>query len=724
MKKRTIAQRNRFRYSFFIKIVIFLAAWVTLIVGAIYDKDVVSSWYTQYQEGEPADKDIYSPFNFSFVNKDETAQKRLYERERVEDVYVRDTQYASAVTKQLENLFALTSEDAEAADSRIDDDIAEGVLPSIDSSIVRAIIEDPERAQFQTNIQQFIAAYLTREVITLAQKIELFKNGRSSIAVKDGTIMKSVPVTALATLDEQHVLIRKSADELYGKDRKLRNAYIELLTALLKPDLQYNAELTERQRREAFENTQPVYDRVQKGEVVIRKGQIITNNDLARLNEIEKMRAQKEVFMTIVGIGIISFIALWILFTALRLFENPVFQSAKKLVVICVVVVTVFIISKVLLSLSSMPDLLPMTPLASVVVAILISPRAGIIVAVVETFLVGSITQFDPLFMLLGLSAGIIALYPTIGLRKRSQFALVGIYVAVVNFTTMFGYYITSGANIYEAFTVSVNGLVGGLVIFFALIGATWLFEHVFDITTDIRLLELSDLNQPLLRRLVIEAPGTYHHSLVVSNLAENACEEVGANSLLARVGCYYHDIGKISKAEYFTENQTSKDQNIHDKLTPAMSSMLIVNHVKDGIDLARRYKLKNEIVDFIEQHHGQSVIYFFYKRAQELMQEGGAVSIDDFRYPGPKPQTKEIAVSMLADAVEAASRSLPSPSPDSITELVDKVVNDKFMDGQLDECSLTMRDLRKIKESFARNLMGIFHTRIEYPEINTPSGV
>jgi putative nucleotidyltransferase with HDIG domain len=228
--------------------------------------------------------------------------------------------------------------------------------------------------------------------------------------------------------------------------------------------------------------------------------------------------------------------------------------------------------------------------------------------------------------------------------------------------------------------------------------------------------LELSDLNHPLLKELAIEAPGTYHHSILVGNLAESACDSIGANSLLARVGAYYHDVGKIPKASYYSENEMGAGSK-HAKLTPSMSALIISKHVKEGVEMAKKYKLKGAILDFIAQHHGDSLISFFYQKAIEKSKDGVVLKEEDFRYPGPKPQTKENAIVLLADAVEAASRTLDEPTPSSIENLVKKIINNKFIDGQMDECDLSLKDIHVIAESFARVLMGVFHTRPDYPE-------
>jgi hypothetical protein len=238
--------------------------------------------------------------------------------------------------------------------------------------------------------------------------------------------------------------------------------------------------------------------------------------------------------------------------------------------------------------------------------------------------------------------------------------------------------------------------------------------EYIFKVTTDISLLELLDLNQPLMKNLMVSAPGTYHHSVIVGNLAESAAEIVGANPLLARVSAYYHDIGKIKMPDYFVENQSSAVSR-HEKLTPHMSSMIITNHVKEGLELAREFKLPEPIIDIIEQHHGTMLISYFYQKAKETAGNGPPVE-EDYRYHGPKPQSRVAALVMMADGVEAASRVLTDPTPARIASLVDRIINHIFLEGQLDECELTLKDIYEIKKRFTYILTGIFHKRVDYP--------
>ncbi len=257
---------------------------------------------------------------------------------------------------------------------------------------------------------------------------------------------------------------------------------------------------------------------------------------------------------------------------------------------------------------------------------------------------------------------------------------------------------------------------VNGLICTFVVTATLKIFESCFGVLTNFSLLELSDFNHPLLKRMIMEAPGTYHHSLVVSNIAEAAADAIGANSLLTRVGSYYHDIGKMVKPEYFTENQIMGG-NKHDDLEPSISRLVILNHVKEGVELARRYKLNPLIQDFILQHHGTSLMYYFYQKALEESPDAEAVKAEQYRYPGPKPQTRETAIVLLADSAEAATRSLKEPTPIKIEEMVRKVINNKFIDGQLDDCNLTLREIDRIARTFTRVLSAMYHGRVGYPE-------
>jgi len=316
------------------------------------------------------------------------------------------------------------------------------------------------------------------------------------------------------------------------------------------------------------------------------------------------------------------------------------------------------------------------------------------------------------------LISGAISSLLVIGVRRRSQIIRAGLFVGLVQMTSLFFIESFKISGIEGYAVLFINGCACGIIV----AGILPVFEYLFGVVTNISLLELSDPDHELLRNMILKAPGTYHHSLVVGNLAEQACEVVvGANSLLARIGAYYHDIGKIEKAEYFSENQIPSSSK-HDELTPSMSKLVIMNHVREGAELAKRYKLNPIIIDFILRHHGTSLVYYFYRRALENLDQDQEVKEEGFRYPGPKPNSKETAIVLLADSVEAACRAIKIPTHTSMEEIVHKVINNKFIDGQLDECELTLRDLEKIAGVFIRILGGIYHPRITYPEEESES--
>lgn len=382
--------------------------------------------------------------------------------------------------------------------------------------------------------------------------------------------------------------------------------------------------------------------------------------------------------------------------------------------------------------------IMPMA-LAPMVHSVLLGQRAGVYSSVFVSLFGALTVQSEDrwAFFAISLFCGLTAVFATKKVRKRGRLLRAGFWVGLMallvdvafdkisisslGFSDRESWQVFGKACLIALSTGLLTGLfVGGILP---------LLEGVFGLTTEISWLELSDLNHPLLRKMQIEAPGTFHHSLIVASLAESAAEAIGANAIMSRVCAYFHDIGKLNKPEYFIENQGG--ENPHDGLTPTMSALIIVAHVKDGVDLAIKNKLNPRILEVIQEHHGDSLVYFFYRKAQERLQKSelergnGATSSDDlpkvdeksFRYPGPIPQTRESGIISLADAIESASRTISKPSPGRIRALVDEIVYKRVRDGQLDACGLTMRELTKIRKVFSSTLRSMLHARIEYPK-------
>ncbi|MFH1379754.1 MAG: HDIG domain-containing metalloprotein [bacterium] len=421
--------------------------------------------------------------------------------------------------------------------------------------------------------------------------------------------------------------------------------------------------------------------------------------------------------------GLVFFIVLIVTFIRYYLVYNQPELARDDDAITLLGVITILIILGArgikIISLIPMFDWLSVywTPIAasSMLIAILLNSRLAIVITVIIALITGMIYDFSFQVFFVMMISGISGVLSIIGARQRGDITRAMLHVAggtalaliIIGLFNEWPWLMIRN----ETAAGIANGLISG--------GITLLFlpylETFFSRTTNIRLVELADFNQPLLKRLMIEAPGTYHHSLVIASLAEQAAEIIGANALLCRVGAYYHDIGKLAKPEYFIENQAAMS-NLHDELAPSMSSLVLISHVKEGIAFAKNHKIDDTIIQFISMHHGTSRIHFFYHKALEQSSEKN-IEEEDFRYPGPKPRTKETAIIMLADSIEAASRTLEEPTHPRIKDLVKKISNNKFIDGQFDECPITLADLKSISESFVNTLSSYYHTRVEYPK-------
>lgn len=391
--------------------------------------------------------------------------------------------------------------------------------------------------------------------------------------------------------------------------------------------------------------------------------------------------------------------------------EKDILKDNDAVVLVCLLFIIALFILQILREYLN-PAAFPVSAFV-VMSAMLLSGRIGLLYTIILSLFAAFVMdmRFDIFFiMLCGSLAGISGIRK---IRKRSDFTGVFLRVALVNIIVITMFFLLQ---IYDLQSYRINLLYGILNAVFAVILILVLmpfFETFFSRTTSIKLIELTDFNNKLLKRLMLEAPGTYHHSLMTAAIAEQAADAIGADSLLSRVSSYYHDIGKLNAPQYFIENQGS-GPNPHDPLTPTMSSLILSSHVKDGVVLAKKHNLDQSIIDNIEQHHGTTTIHFFYHKALELNKN---TNMENFRYPGPRPRTKVAAILMIADSSEAACRALDDPSAMRIKETVKKIINNKFTDGQFSECPITLRDLQMIGDSVISSLIGIHHARIEYKE-------
>ncbi len=496
------------------------------------------------------------------------------------------------------------------------------------------------------------------------------------------------------------------------------------LNHYLRPNAYYDAEKTEQLRAAARDEIPPQMVTVHKDEIIIREGDIVTAEHLAKLQALGLARPPLP-FRSIAGTALLVALLMGVVYLYLRRQHREIAGNEKLLYLLALVVITVLAFSKMLVAIRvgqwpEFGDLMGYAaPLAAagMLVAILLDPRLAVVVVAAMSILLAMMTENDFRFALVGFVGGFTGVYSVSRLSQRADLVRAGAYVAVVNAVVIFGVGLLTQASWVLTVTSSLAlGIANGVLSSILTNGSLPFLEHAFGITSAVRLLELGNPGQPLLQKLLMEAPGTYHHSLIVANLAEAAAQAVGADALLARVGSYYHDIGKVKRPYFFIENQVG-GENPHDKISPALSVLILTSHVKDGVEMAREHKLPEPVVEIIEQHHGTSLITFFYHKALEGDAKD-SVREEDFRYDGPVPRSREAAIVMLADAVEAAVRALNDPAPGKIEGLVRKLIKEKLADGQLDESDLNFKDLDRIAGAFVRVLTGIFHSRIEYPDM------
>ncbi|MBM4466111.1 MAG: HDIG domain-containing protein [Chloroflexi bacterium] len=488
----------------------------------------------------------------------------------------------------------------------------------------------------------------------------------------------------------------------------------ELAMDLIKPNSFYNAEKTDEAKQLARESVPPISRTIAEGEIILRVGDIVTNLDVEALSALGLRQAEIE-WQGVVGT--VVFVLLIAVVLGLYLFRfQPEYGARWPRMLLLLLLLVLFILMAKLMVLdqATRSYLLPAAAL-SMLLTVLLGPQLAIAVTVLFSMIVGFMAGGSLELAIYALVGGLIASLSLSRVEKLNAFLWAGVYVALANLAVILAFRLPrQDYDTVQLLTLASFSLVNGGLSASLTLAGFYLLGTLFDITTSLQLMELARPTHPLLRQLLLKAPGTYHHSILVSNMAEEAAGRIGADALLARVGAYYHDVGKIVRPYFFVDNQV-EGVNVHERLDPRTSAQIVISHVEDGLDLAKKYRLPSKVRDFIPQHQGTVLATYFYHKARES--EGDEVNEEDFRYPGPKPQTKETAIVMLADSCEAAVRAERPDSPEGIEELVRKVIGGKMLDGQLDECDLTLRDLDGIRSAFVSILQGVFHPRVKYPE-------
>lgn len=491
--------------------------------------------------------------------------------------------------------------------------------------------------------------------------------------------------------------------------KALKDLAISIGRSQIKANFFYDSEKTEELRDEAKKKS-PVI--IKKDQTIIKEGEPVTKGQLELLEKLGLLNA-KENFQWYIylALGGLIFSVLSLQWYYIKRYDREIYNDIGKLILINILTCISVLLARIL---SGVPFLIPLA-CVPMLFALLVSSRLSLVINGLSCVLITCAVQFNVEIAVLALINSVAGSIILKRVQQRNDIIYSAMVLGLINITAAFSTGFLLSNNTMDVVKKASYAAIGSFVSGILTTGFLPFFESMFDIVTTIKLLELSNPNTPLLKRLLVEAPGTYHHSVLVGNLAEMAAEEVGGNPVLARVASYYHDIGKIKRPYFFKENQLGND-NPHDKINANLSTQIITSHIKEGVELGEEYKIPKIIRDVIEQHHGTTLVKYFYITMKNSSDNPEEIKEEDFRYPGPKPETKEAAIIMLADSVEAAVRSINDPTKAKIEEMVNRIIKDRLNEGQLNNCELTLKDIDKIKDAFTKVFMGIYHQRIEYP--------
>lgn len=579
-------------------------------------------------------------------------------------------------------------------------------------------VNDLNTSTFQEN--EKVAALVKQQVIKLnnEEATILLKLSKEELSIiKDNTAIildaaykKNIEDSEESTEVAENIAIMKIND--LNLNSNLGTLFKSIFVQKIQPNFFYDKEKTQEKIIDIEKNIEKVV--IKKNQLIVKDGEPVTESQIEILKELGVVgeSSGKGFILLYVGliilVGVILFIQYYYIYTN----YNKIYNDFSKLLLINLLNIMSLLTARIV-GIAN-PYLIPLacTPL---LLTLLVNYKISLFTSLVNVILISSVVQFDPGIIIIALANAVLGATILRKMQQRNDILYASINIVVLIGMINFSIGVILSSNITETIINTLFVIVGVFIAGILAIGLLPFLEGVFDIVTTLKLLELSNPNSPLLKKLLMEAPGSYHHSMLVANLAEMAAEEVNADPVVTRIGAYYHDVGKISRPYFFKENQLAKE-NPHDKINASLSTLIIVSHVKEGLELAKEYKIPKIIQDIIAQHHGTTVVKYFYYTVKNKSERPEEVKEEDFRYPGPIPSSKESGIIMLADSTEAAVRSINEPTKGKIEEMVNNIIKDKLNTGQLDDCDLTLKDLGKIRKCFLKALNGIYHKRVEYP--------
>ncbi len=673
----------------------------------------------RYREGEIARERVVAPYDFR-VEKDEMALRHEQEQaaSAVPPVYVVDDRASADMMSRFgsfqERTLELTINTALAPAERTARIRALGVPLGEEAATA---LGDPRRTR---RILRSLASWLNEiyEAGVVAEKRSGAIQGYMTVQLRDGEAEAPRAASLVRDRREALTLIERRAQSAMPDDPVGVRVTGEIASAFIQPNVVYDRAETEWRRIQAQGVVPATIGFVQKDELIVDANQRLDADAVLKLRSLRNLevarRSRSEFLYPPVArmLLMLLFIAAFVAY--LRMELPAVYRDNFMLGMFALLTALGLGLTQVQLTLLEMPIHSIAIAFAPLVAASLLEKRPALVFTLMLVVITISVGELPAPFIPVAVMGGITAVYSVARLRHRWHFAAAFVTISLANAAAILAWDLARS----DSFAAVARDIMWGSVGAFAATAIAFLMlpwiEHVFGLTSDVTLLELSDLNRPILKRLQLEAPGTYHHSMIVGSLAEAGAEAVGANSLLTRVMAYYHDIGKLSKPEYYAENEPASSRSRHEKLAPSMSTLVVKSHISEGLEIAKRIRLPRAVQAAIPEHHGTMVMAFFYHKALEL--DPGARRAD-FSYPGPRPRSRETAILMLADGVEGASRALEEPTPSRIRGLVTRIISERVADGQLDECPLSIQELARIRESFIPVLTAIFHVRAPYPE-------
>ena len=677
--------------------------------------------------GDITTEAIVSPFSFPIMKSEEDLrQEREAARRNVPPVLEFDDNITARRSVLLDTLLHMLSRiPVETGRDSITVQAFRLTAPEVSEETLAYLFAEELSAQridsLRRATEEVVSHYFSLGVVESLSRLREESAGMVSVDSGDEEIVQQLEIVvdlgqALLGLPGQLRTRLPGAD-----DRLIKGGY-EIVQVVLVPNLILNEQRTRLRREEAAAAIPINKGIVLELEEIVGAHKRVTREVVEKLDSLSKALAGTEEQrgwwpMTRMWFARLLLIALVLSIYAayLRVSRRSILEDNRQVTTIAILLAVEMALAYLLRESGVFSTYLVPVAVATMLLTVLLDTGIGLVTAFVLGLLLGSVMGFDYSITLIHTAAGAAGVFAVRRAKKRSHFYRALWAVPFVYLVGIVSVEMLQLSTVEETGQAVAYGVANGMLSVVVTMGLLPIFESLFRFTTDITLLELSDLNHPLLRQLAMRAPGTYQHSLMMGELGAAAAEACGANALLTRVGAYFHDVGKLNKPEYFVENQSGR--NPHSKLSPHMSSLIVATHVKDGLELAEEYRLPEKIRAFIPEHHGTMPMTFFFLRAVEEAENGVKVSEDDFRYNGPKPQSRETGIIMLADAVEAASRVMEDPKQRRIRTLVKELVERRFEDGELDDCPLTLRDLRLVQETFVNILTSRFHQRIDYPD-------